>query len=232
MKKILDNVYCFSNLLVGRVYAIKDADGWTIIDAGLRLAVPRILGQIKQAGYAATDIKRILVTHAHPDHVGGLPDLRAVSGAAVICSAEERPFVEGERALVSPNREDVPPLARMMMSGKPTAMPGTSVARVLQEGDVLPEVLGGLQAVATPGHSPGHMSFWHPAHKLLFTGDAVMRILAPGLRLPFAGFTSDMAQAKRSVKHIAALEPELLLFGHGVPMHGAAPTLKAFADKL
>ena len=232
MQKLLENVYCFSNLLVGRVYAIKDADGWTIIDAGLKLAVPRILAQLKRAGYAATDVKRILITHAHPDHVGGLPDLRSVTGAAVICSAFERPYVEGKKPVVQPNRNDVPPLARMMLSSKPTAMKGTPVARVLKEGDTLPEVLGGLQAVATPGHSPGHMSFWHPTLKVLFIGDVVMRILAPGLRLPFAGFTTDMKQNKRSVQHIAALEPELLLFGHGVPMHDAAPKLKAFASKL
>lgn len=232
MQKIIDNVYCFSNLLVGRVYSIKDADGWTIIDAGLKFAVPRVLAQLKQAGYSATDVKRILVTHAHPDHVGGLPDLRAVTGAAVICSAYERPYVEGKKPVVQPSRSDVPPLARMMMPNKPTTMNGVAVARVLQDGDTLPEVLGGLQAVATPGHSPGHMSFWHPTLKVLFTGDVVMHILAPGLRLPFAGFTTDMRQNKRSVQRIAALEPELLLFGHGVPMRDAAPKLKAFASKL
>jgi glyoxylase-like metal-dependent hydrolase (beta-lactamase superfamily II) len=232
MQKILENVYCFSNLLVGRVYAIKDADGWTIIDAGLSLAVPRILAQLKRAGYSATDVKRILVTHAHVDHVGGLPALYEATKAQVICSAFERPYVEGKKPLVQPNRNDVPPLARMMMPSKPPSMAGTPVARVLKEGDVLPEVLGGLQAVATPGHSPGHMSYWHPALKVLFTGDVVMRILAPGLRLPFAGFTSDMKQNKRSIQHIAALEPELLLFGHGVSMHDAAPKLKAFAGKL
>jgi glyoxylase-like metal-dependent hydrolase (beta-lactamase superfamily II) len=57
-------------------------------------------------------------------------------------------------------------------------------------------------------------------------------VLAPGLRLPFAGFTTDMRQNRRSIQRIAALEPQLLLFGHGVPMHDAAPTLKAFASKL
>jgi glyoxylase-like metal-dependent hydrolase (beta-lactamase superfamily II) len=232
MQRILDNIYCFSNLIVGRVYAVHDADGWTLIDAGLKLAAPRILAQLKTAGIAATDVKRILITHGHIDHVGGLPDLRAVSSAAVLCGADERVYVEGKQPIVQPQRGDVPPLARLMMPPKPQTMAGTPVTRVLQDGEVLSEVLGGLQAVATPGHSPGHMCYWQPALGVLFTGDVIMRILAPEFRLPFAGFTTDMAQNVRSIQRIAALEPKLLLFGHGTPMHNAAPALKAFAATL
>jgi glyoxylase-like metal-dependent hydrolase (beta-lactamase superfamily II) len=230
MQRILDNIYTFSNLLVGRVYAIKDTDGWTLIDAGLKLAAPRILAQLKTAGVAATDVKRILITHGHIDHVGGLPDLRAVSSAAVLCGADERAYVEGKQSIAQPQRGDVPPLARLMMPPKPQTMAGTPVTRVLQDGEVLPEVLGGLQAVATPGHSPGHMSYWQPTLGVLFTGDVIMR--TPGLRLPFAGFTTDMAQNVLSIQRIAALEPKLLLFGHGTPMHNAAPKLKLFAGQV
>jgi glyoxylase-like metal-dependent hydrolase (beta-lactamase superfamily II) len=230
MQKIIENVYTFTGLLVGRVYCITDADGLTIIDAGLALAVPRILAQLREAGFAPGDVKRILITHAHPDHIGGLPALQAATGAEVICSAVERPFTEGTQKLVPPAREDLPPLARMMLPRESQALPGTPVTRTLEPDEVLPEVLGGLQAVATPGHSPGHTSFWQPALRLLFSGDVVLRV--PGLRLPFAAFTSDMAQSKRSLQKVASLEPSLVLFGHGVPMHNAAPVLKAFAQRV
>jgi glyoxylase-like metal-dependent hydrolase (beta-lactamase superfamily II) len=229
MHRITDNLYSFSNLLVGRVYCITDPDGLTVIDAGLGLAAKRIVSQLKRAGYALTDVKRILITHGHPDHVGGLPALKAATGAQVIASAYERPYIEGKKALPQPKREEVPLLARMMVT-KPQTMAGTPVDRTITDGDLLAEVFGGLRAVATPGHSPGHMSFWQPERRILITGDVVMRL--PWLRLPFAAFTSDMAQSKRSLKHAAELGADMICFGHGVPMtRNAAARLKAFAEK-
>ncbi|MDX2141163.1 MAG: MBL fold metallo-hydrolase [Chloroflexota bacterium] len=231
MHKITDHLYTFTNLLVGRVYCITDSDGLTIIDAGLGLAAKRIVSQLKRAGYAATDVKRILITHGHLDHIGGLPALKEATGAQVIASAYERPFVEGKTGVPLPKRDTLPPLARLMHPGKETPEPGTQVDRTVTDGDLLPEVFGGLRAIATPGHSPGHMSFWQPERRILITGDVVMR--TPWLRLPFAAFTSDMAQSKRSLKHIAELGAEIVCFGHGVPLRrDATARLKAFAERV
>jgi glyoxylase-like metal-dependent hydrolase (beta-lactamase superfamily II) len=231
MHKITDNLYTFTNLLFGRVYCITDPDGLTIIDAGLKLAAKRILRQLKRAGYAPTDVKRILITHGHYDHIGGLPALKAATGAQVIASAYERTYVEGKKGAPLPKRETLPPLARLMQRGAEKPEPGTPVDRTLTDGDLLAEVFGGLRAVATPGHSPGHMSFWQPERRILITGDVVMR--TPWLRLPYAAYTPDMAQNKRSLKHVAELGAEIICFGHGVPLtKDAAARLRAFADKF
>jgi glyoxylase-like metal-dependent hydrolase (beta-lactamase superfamily II) len=230
VQKIADNLFCFSNLLAGRVYCIIDSDGLTLIDTGLTLAVGMILSQLKRAGYTPTDVKRILITHGHLDHIGGLPALKATTGAQVVTSEDERPYVEGKFPAPLPARENLPPLAQMMHPGKKGPELGTPVDRTVVDGEVLDEVFSGLQVVATPGHSPGHVSYWQPERRILFTGDVVMRL--PGLRLPYAAFTPDMAQSKRSLQRVAALNAQIICFGHGVPMtQDAATRLRAFAAR-
>lgn len=229
MKQIIPGLYTFSGLLVGRVYLIEDPDGLTIIDASLASATPKILRQLASMGRKPSEVKRILITHAHPDHVGGLPALKQATGAEVICSVGERPFVEGAAEIPRAAEDSLSPLARRMLP-PPTTMPGTPVARTLEDGAWLPEVMGGLQAIATPGHAPGHMAYWQPQKRIVFCGDVIMRL--PRLRLPFAAFTVDMAENKRSIQKIVQLRPDIVCFGHGKPvMQRATEVLQAFAQK-
>src|SRR5918998_2718735 len=107
MKAVLSGVYTFTGLVTGRVYAIEDVDGLTLVDAGLSFAPGRIVGQLGAAGYAPGDVRRILVTHAHPDHVGGLPQLKALTGAEVIASAAERAVIEGRAPIARPGPEQL-----------------------------------------------------------------------------------------------------------------------------
>jgi len=120
-----------------------------------------------------------------------------------------------------------------VIAGKVSETPHSTspVRRDVQGGDTLSEVLGGLQVIFTPGHAPGHICFWQPDRRLLFCGDVVMCL--PRLRLPFAAFTVDMEENKRSIKKIAELEAEVVCFGHGQPLtRNAAAQLRAFAAKL
>jgi glyoxylase-like metal-dependent hydrolase (beta-lactamase superfamily II) len=229
MKQIIPGLSAFTGLMMGRVYLIEDPDGLTIIDAGVGSAAPKILQQLEAAGRQAQEVKRILITHAHPDHVGGLPELQAATGAAVIASALERPVIEGQQMIQGPPPERMPTLLRWMppptMRFKPTP-----VARTVAEGDRLDEVMGGLEILETPGHSPGHLSFWQPEQRIVFCGDVLMRL--GGLRLPIAAFTTDMDEDKRSIRKLAALQPRMVCFGHGLPLYrDTAATLAAFARR-
>lgn len=233
MHEIVAGVFTFTGLWVGRVYAIQDADGLTLIDAGLPQAAARILAQLSAAGYQPSDVKRILVTHAHSDHVGGLPALQARTGAAVIASSIEAPVVEGRAPQHYAPLDQLGPLDRLLRAGQTTgaALPGTPVSRVLEDGDRLPEVMGGLQAVLTPGHTPGHTAFWQPERRVLFCGDALMHFFR--LSGPFRAFSSDLAAVGRSIRKVADLQPEVVCFGHGAPLLRDAPqTLREFAARF
>jgi glyoxylase-like metal-dependent hydrolase (beta-lactamase superfamily II) len=195
---------------MGRVYALESTDGLALIDAGLGLAANKVLRQLQVSGRSPSDVKRILITHAHPDHIGGLAQLQAATGAQVIAHSVEWPLLLRQ---VSALAHD--PAARCEA----------------QDGETLPEVLNGLHAILTPGHTLGHVCFWQPDRRLVFCGDVMMRL--PRLRLPFAAFTVDMNENKRSIKKIAELNADVVCFGHGQPlMRDAASQLRAFAAKF
>jgi len=205
MQAIVPGVYAFTGLLLGRMYALEGTDGLTLVDAGSGPAAGKVLQQLQASGRQPSDVKRILITHAHPDHVGGLSKLQAATGAQVMAHALEWPAMAGK----------VPETPRHAVQG----------------GETLPEVLGGLQVIFTPGHTRGQVCFWQPDRRLLFCGDVVIRL--PRLRLPFAAFTLDMGENKRSIKKIAELEAEVVCFGHGEPLtHDAASQLRAFAARF
>jgi glyoxylase-like metal-dependent hydrolase (beta-lactamase superfamily II) len=233
MKQVVPGVFTFVGLMVGRAFLIVDPEGLTVVDTGLSRAAPKILAQLRAAGYQPEDVKRILITHAHPDHIGGLIALKEATGAEVITSTVEGPILKGQQPMPGPLAEDLSQVSRLMRAGRAQEelMEPHPVDRVIADGEVLPEVMGGLQAVFTPGHTPGHVAFWQPERRVLFCGDAIMRMV--GLSLPFAAFTSDMAQNRRSVGRIAALEPSVVCFGHGEPLTDhAASVIGQFARKV
>jgi glyoxylase-like metal-dependent hydrolase (beta-lactamase superfamily II) len=221
MKLVAPNLYTFEGLIAGRAYLIEDPDGLTIIDGSLPNSTEKLISQIIVSGHQISDVKRILLTHAHGDHVGALPALHAQSGAPIIASEIEKPYAEGKL-----------PIARPASGIKVPAqtIKGITIDRTVKDGDVI-DTLGGLQVIATPGHSPGHISFWQPDCKILIAGDVLMHMF--GLRLPFAIATPDMPENVRSIKKIARLNPEFICFGHGEPLiQIAAAALHTFAARL
>jgi glyoxylase-like metal-dependent hydrolase (beta-lactamase superfamily II) len=229
-KQIVPGVYTFTGLMLGRVYLIEGEDGLTIVDAGLASAPAKIVRQLEAMGHQPGDVKRILVTHAHPDHVGGLPELKRLTGAQVVASEIEKPAVEGTDPMVRPNREDLSGISRLMAPA-PAKATGTPVDQTVADEDTIPGVLGGLVVLATPGHSPGHVSFWSPERRILFGGDVLFNLF--GLRLPPAMVTVDMEEDKRSLARLTELDAEVACFGHGPALvQGTSEALRAAARKV
>lgn len=213
MQQIIPGLHTFTGLIFGRVYLIEDPDGLTLIDAGLPLAASQILIQLRAAGYAPEEVKRILITHAHSDHIGGLPALKKATSARVFASALER------QAIVDNLRSSS------------QILPESLVDHTVAEGDVIEEVMGGLKVLHTPGHTPGHIVFWQPWKKILFCGDVIVRWRKLGL--PPAKPTIDMEENKRSIRRLAKLGSRVVCCGHGKPLtENAAQMMLMFVQTL
>jgi hydroxyacylglutathione hydrolase len=109
------------------------------------------------------------------------------------------------------------------------SFPGAPVSRDLREGDALS---AGFTVLDTPGHSPGHVSYWRESDRVLICGDVWFNMnvftLKPGLRPPLKLPTVDPAQNARSEQRLVDLRPDVVGFGHGPVMTGAAAKLRAF----
>ncbi len=233
MRRVTEHLYTFDSLWAGRAYLSVDADGLTLFDAGTGPAAGRILQQIQQAGYALSDVKRILITHAHSDHAGGLHVVQKATGASVMAGAREAEAITGQSPVATPPRDSLPGWFRPFAPPPTRYNLPTPVERILSEGDVLPEVLGGIHVLHTPGHAIDHLAFWQPEQRILIVGDVLFN-LPPRLTLPFAFFTVDMAQNRQSLARIITLQPAVICFGHGKPLYApqAGEKLKAFAARI
>jgi glyoxylase-like metal-dependent hydrolase (beta-lactamase superfamily II) len=230
MYRILNGIYSVEGLRIGRVYVITGSDGVTLIDTSIPGAQRTIAKELETIGYRLSDVKRILITHAHNDHIGSLAALKEATGASVYAHHRyESAVIRGEKPVLRPPLHGFSRVLSRMLIEKRTP---TQVDHELQEGDHLDEVLSGLEVVDTPGHTPGHCCFWLPEQRLLFGGD-VMAHLPFGLSLPLASYTPDMEEAKRSIHKVAEMNVATLCLGHGEPYIGnATSAIQAFASKL
>ncbi len=174
---------------------------------------------IASLGKQPTDLKRIILTHSDGDHVGALAALKAATGARVYANPIEAQAIEAAHPSRDLKMKGVQALLFKYIAEPFFKTKPAHVDDFIDDGDVLP-ILGGLRVVATIGHTPGHISLYLPAHKILFGGDS-MTSTKSGLRCSRGMNTWDEAKAKEAVKIQAALGAETVCVGHGPVVRGA-----------
>jgi glyoxylase-like metal-dependent hydrolase (beta-lactamase superfamily II) len=231
------------------VYFVRSGSSWVLIDAGWAKDGPSIREAAESVFGAGTRPAAILLTHSHPDHAGAARELARTWDRPVHLHPIELPSAQGDfvalRAAGGPlDTWIIVPLMRAMgRRRRDSILAGSSLRDVAQAFD--PAALPGLpewECVATPGHTPGHASFFRPHDRVLISGDALVTVklnsvpdlllMRQGLSGPPWYTTGDWAMAKGSVEALARLEPSVLAGGHGRPMTGAetASAVGAFAE--
>lgn len=184
------------------VYLVKDKGAtWTLIDTGLPGCSEPILAYLAKIGVEPTAVKKVLITHLHRDHTGSL--------RAVLAKTHARSFahwIEAAYIALDP-KYDGP--------GTPPAEP-VVVDETFKDGDSI-DAAGGLIAYHTPGHTPGHASFYQPERKVLFSGDLFfVNDSTPALTPP--EFTQHLPTALISARRMSRLSVDSLLTYHGGPI--------------
>ena len=221
--KIVDNVYLVPGVTANS-YILAEPDGLTIVDTGLPFSEKRILEYIARLGRSAREVRRILITHADLDHYGCLAALQKASGACTYASRLEAAAMAMGKSSRPVDRSINTALQRFLIAMLGRLMKATpiQVDEILAEGQVLP-VLGGLQVVETPGHSPDHLSYFVPSAGILFCGDSMRSDGPRGLRASRSRNDWDHARASVSARKQAGLGAQIVCPGHGPAVRDAGP---------
>src|SRR5688572_3100656 len=218
-------------ILFVNVFAIGNASGWTLIDAGLSGSAGRI-HRWAEHHFGNRPPDGIVLTHAHFDHVGAIDELVEAWNVPVYAHLDELPYVTGQRLYPAPD----PSVGGGLMARMASAYPrrsidlGPRVAALPADGTI--PALPGWRCIHTPGHTAGHVSLFRDEDRALIVGDAfcttkqesffAVATQRPELHGPPAYFTTDWDAARASVQRLSALDPAFIAPGHGQPMAGEA----------
>ena len=207
MRQLADDLYALRGFPANAINVYLAGD--VLIDAGTKYARRRILRQIH-----GHPVRAHALTHAHPDHQGSSHAICEQLGIPLWCGRDDVPAIQTPGGVANAN----PPNWQTFVQRHFWTGPPHPVARALEEGDEV----AGFTVLESPGHAPGHVAFWRERDRVLVIGDVLtnidVRTGRVGLHEPLPAFTPDPPRNRESARKLAALQPELVCFGHGPPL--------------
>jgi glyoxylase-like metal-dependent hydrolase (beta-lactamase superfamily II) len=221
MKDVFVNVYIIES---------QEQPGWVLVDTGLKSSYAKIKNMIAEVMEPGGVPQAIILTHGHFDHRGALQQLAAEWRIPIYCHHMEVPYLTGMASYPPPD----PTVGGGVMASMAFVYPSGPIdvqeyLRELPDDGTVPN-LPDWRWLHTPGHTPGHISLFRERDGVLIAGDAVVTTKQESifsvmsqkrvLSGPPKYFTPDWGAAARSVKALAALEPNVIATGHGCSMYG------------
>ena len=190
-------------------YFVEEESGLTLIDAALPYSAKSIINAAKKIGKPIT---RIVITHAHSDHIGALDTLKELlPDSQVFISSRDALLLDGNTTL-QPNEKNTP-----IRGGIPKNMK-TKPDFLLEDGNRV----GSLEVIATPGHTPGSITLFDTRNRSIIAGDAFITrggLAVSGMLNPLFPFpalaTWDKCTALESAKKLIGFKASILAVGHG-----------------
>lgn len=198
-----------------QVWLVADDKGLTLIDAGVSSMAKGILKAINET--QAGPLQRIVLTHGHGDHVGAIKTILREEEVPVFAHSIEIPYLEGKL-----------PYPRRKKAFEALAVSITQPLSEDSEGRF--QSIGGLTPYFTPGHSPGHVAFYHEEDQVLLAGD-LFTSKKGKLKNPMPMFTADMNEALKSSEILRLLKPKRLEICHGSAVLDPAEQLDEYLEK-
>ncbi|PAV27838.1 MBL fold metallo-hydrolase [Virgibacillus profundi] len=212
------------------LYGDPDSDEFVLVDAGMPDSANEIISLTEDRFGSNSKPKAIILTHGHFDHVGAIIELVEHWKVPVYAHSLEIPFLTGQKSYPEPDATvEGGMVAKMspLFPNEPINL-GNHIQTLPSDGTV--PYMPGFRWIHTPGHAPGHVSFFRDEDRTLIAGDAFVTVKQDSLYKVFTQekeisgppryLTNDWQAAWDSVKKLEALQPAIAVTGHGLPMNG------------
>jgi hydroxyacylglutathione hydrolase len=223
--EITEGIHLIPRVRGANAYLVKRDDSITVVDTGLPGNAGKIIDYVQSIGRHPSDIKTIVLTHSDMDHAGSVARLKEETNAKVAIHEADAPRLSGEKG----------PKAVKGMLGLLLRTTAVVMRFNRVKADVLlkdSDLIDGLTVIHTPGHTDGSICLYLPG-RVLFVGDTLLTDDEHMLSLPRRSMSTDLDQAKESIKKISELKYSVLLPGHGPPIERNASTVaKEFVTPL
>ena len=218
MKKIIDGAYIVP-MGLANAFLLDAGSDLVLIDAGFPDKAPLVFDAIRQLGRSPSDLKHLVFTHGHPDHIGSAAAIIRETGATTYMHAADAPVAEsgGPFRPMKAAPGLLQKVAFRLFWRPEERMEPIRIDRHLVAGETLP-IAGGLAIVSTPGHSAGQVALLWQGRRMLIAGDACSNVV----RLDDPVGFEDIEEGRRSQRKLARLDFEAAGFGHGSPIASGA----------
>jgi glyoxylase-like metal-dependent hydrolase (beta-lactamase superfamily II) len=204
LMEVADGVFRVDDMPIANAYLVVADDGLVLVDAGMPWNARRILAFITTIGRQPDQLRDIVLTHCDIDHVGSAAELKRLTGASVAIH-------ERDAAVLAGGRPEKGGLALAALYGL-LRFRAVTADRILSDGDMI----DGFQVMHVPGHTAGSIALIS-ADGMVFSGDALLTDKRGNIIPPRHMQALDPVEAVKSADKIKALQPTLLLAGHGAP---------------
>jgi len=214
--RVSDGVYQLRAGGFANVYLIEGAQDLTLVDTGPSRCAPQLIEELRDNGFLPKNVARVVLTHAHPAHVGGTAALLELHPVRVYAHPKELSVLQGKASVhrhgglagliaVFGLHDSWTPIASVQPAETGTPLRG------------IPQ----WQLLHTPGHTPGSLSLFHPGRQILMCGD-VLSNRGGRLHVPSPHRDTDKAALRASLAALAKLDCDILCCGHGSVVRGGA----------
>src|SRR5699024_834393 len=230
-REIINDVYYYTDQIANIAFlGYPDKGGWVLVDAGLPGAADEIRSAAADRFGEDSKPSAIILTHGHFDHVGGLVELVDEWNVPVYAHELEMPYLTGEKRYPEPDPGVEGGVLAKISGIYPNEPINLGDAVKPLPGDHTIPGLDDWEWIHTPGHTPGHVSFYRENDSLLLSGDAFITVRQDSfynvlmqkdeVNGPPRYLTTDWEAAKKSVEKLEALNPDIVVPGHGTAMRG------------
>ena len=211
--KIAKNIYRLPTLgSFINSYALLNADSSvTLVDCGLEGSYKKLIKDLARIGKHPKDVVKIVLTHAHDDHVGGAAMMIKECDVKNVMMHKEDAYLPPTG--MTPSRDDSRLSGKLMKILPDRGYEPFEVTKQLMDGEII-DTAGGLKVIHTPGHTDGHISLLHLESETLITGDSIFNMTSR-MTWALSGFCVNYKQSQETARKFLDLDFKNACFTHG-----------------